>query len=194
MQIAVRHIAEPCSVDSSMRRLVLAILLGFSSRALPAQVQPSAPVQFPNVTGRNLEGRTLRLPADFAGERTVVLVAFRQRQQREVDSWMPELNARRAADAGLAVYEIPTLSSGWTPLRGWIDGGMARGIKSQEVREVTVTLYIDKGPFKEALSIASESTIHLLLLDREGRVTFRTTGPATAEGIAALRRALGVTQ
>lgn len=151
-----------------------------------------ATVTFPDVTGRNLEGRTLRLPRDFEGERTVVLVAFRQRQQREVDSWMPELNARRAADPTLAVYEIPTLASGWTPLRGWIDGGMARGIKSQAVREVTVTLYINKGPFKDALAITSEAAIHVLLLDREGRVLFRTTGPATPDGIAALRRALGV--
>lgn len=149
-------------------------------------------VVFPEVTGRNLEGRTLRLPADFEGERTVVLVAFRQRQQREVDSWMPELNTRRAADPGLAVYEIPTLSSGWTALRGWIDGGMARGIKSQAVREATVTLYINKDPFKDALAISSEGSIHVLLLDRDGRVTFRTTGPATPEGVAALRRALGV--
>lgn len=175
-----------------MRRLFLAFFLSLCTSALPAQAQPSTPVVFPDVTGRNLEGRTLRLPADFEGERTVVLVAFRQRQQREVDSWMPELNARRAADPGLMVYEIPTLSSGWTPLRGWIDGGMARGITSQAVREVTVTLYINKGPFKDALAIRSEATIHMLLLDRDGRVTFRTTGPATPEGIAALRRALGV--
>lgn len=175
-----------------MCRSLLAIFIGLSSSVLAAQSQPPASVTFPDVTGRNLEGRTLRLPADFEGERTVVLVAFRQRQQREVDSWMPELNGLRAADPGLMVYEIPTLSSGWTPLRGWIDGGMARGIKSQAVREVTVTLYINKGPFKDALAITSEATIHLLLLDREGHVTFRTTGPATPEGIAALRRALGV--
>jgi hypothetical protein len=179
-----------------MRRLLLPLLLAFTACALASTAATAqAPmVTFPDVTGRNLEGRTLRLPADFEGDRSIVLVAFRQRQQREVDSWMPELNALRAADPDLAVYEIPTLSSGWTPLRGWIDGGMARGIKSQAVREVTVTLYINKGPFKDALAINSEATIHLLLLDREGRVTFRTTGPATPEGIAALRRALGVMQ
>jgi hypothetical protein len=147
-------------------------------------------MRFPDVTGRNLEGRQLNLPADFGSGRTIVLVAFRQRQQREVDTWMPELRSLRAAHSGLQVYEIPTLSSGWTPLRGWIDGGMARGIKDQQVREVTVTLYIRKGPFKEALGITSEGTIHLLLLDGEGRVTFRTTGPANAAGVAALRNAL----
>jgi hypothetical protein len=148
-------------------------------------------VRFPDVTGRNLEGRELRLPADFAGERTVVLVAFRRRQQREVDSWLPMLATLRAADPGLAVYEIPTLSSGWTPLRGWIDGGMARGITDPAVREVTVTLYIDKGPFKDALGITSERAIYLFVLDRDGRVTYRAVGGATPDGVAALRRALG---
>ncbi len=147
-------------------------------------------MRFPDVTGRNLEGRQLNLPADFGNGRTIVLVAFRQRQQREVDTWMPELTALRAANQGLQVYEIPTLSSGWTPLRGWIDGGMARGITDQQVREVTVTLYIRKGPFKETLGITSEGTIHLFLLDGDGRVTFRTTGPANAAGVTALRSAL----
>lgn len=146
--------------------------------------------QFPDVVGRDLEGRDLRLPADFAGDRTVVLVAFRARQQRDVDSWMPELAAQRAADPTLAVYEIPTLASGWTPLRWWIDGGMARGIKDQRVRESTVTLYIAKRPFKDALGIVSERTIHLFVLDADGRVTHRGSGPATPAGIAALRRVL----
>ncbi len=167
---------------------VLAAAILVAPMSLAAQ---ATAVRFPDVTGRNLEGRTMRLPADF-GDRTIVLVAFKQRQQRDVNSWMPELNARRAADAGLEVYEIPTLSNGWTPLRWWIDGGMARGIKDRAVREATVTLYLDKEPFKEALEITSEDSIHVLLLDAEGRVTFRTRGPATAEGIAALRRALGV--
>lgn len=171
------------------RRLLLAAVIALTLAPATSAAQQVG-MRFPDVTGRNLEGREFNLPADFAGGRSIVLVAFRQRQQREVDSWMPELSALRAADAGLEVYEIPTLSSGWTPLRGWIDGGMARGITDQAVREVTVTLYINKRPFKEALGITSEGTIHVLLLDGDGRVTFRTTGPATPEHIAALRRAL----
>jgi len=168
--------------------VLLAILIIAAAPARSTAQEPA--LRFPDVSGRNLEGRELRLPADFAGERTVVLVAFRRRQQREVDSWLPALATLRAADPGLAVYEIPTLSSGWTPLRGWIDGGMARGITDPAVREVTVTLYIDKGPFKEALDITSERTIQLFVLDRDGRVTYRSLGAATPEGIAALRRAL----
>jgi hypothetical protein len=174
-----------------MNRLRSALLMTFALLVAPAKVTAQATgMRFPEVTGRNLEGRQLNLPADFGAARTIVLVAFRQRQQREVDSWMPELTALRAAHRGLQVYEIPTLSSGWTPLRGWIDGGMARGIKDQQVREATVTLYIRKGPFKDALGITSEDAIHLLLLDAEGRVTFRTTGPANAAGVTALRSAL----
>jgi hypothetical protein len=172
-----------------MRTSILLAILIFAVAPAPSAAQEPG-LQFPDVTGRNLEGRELRLPADFASERTVVLVAFRRRQQREVDSWLPELAAMRAADPGLAVYEIPTLSSGWIPLRGWIDGGMARGIADSAVREVTVTLYIDKGPFKDALGITSERTIQLLVLDRDGRVTYRALGAATPEGIAALRQAL----
>lgn len=166
--------------------LISTAVLALTPATMAAQ---SLGMRFPTVTGRNLEGRELRLPDDF-GERTVVLVAFRQRQQRDVNTWLPELDARRAADPALEVYEIPTLSNGWIPLRWWIDGGMARGIKDRQVREATVTLYLDKRPFKEALGITGEDAIHVLVLDSLGRVTHRSTGPATAENIAALRRAL----
>lgn len=163
------------------------LLLSLGPTLVAAQ---STGMRFPEVTGRNLEGRELRLPDDFESARTVVLIAFKRQQQRDVDSWLPELNARRAEDSGLEVFEIPTLSNGWSPLRWWIDGGMARGIKDQAVREVTVTLYIRKGPFKEALRIASERRIHLLLLDGDGIVRFRSEGPSTPEAVEALRRAL----
>jgi len=146
-------------------------------------------MRFPQVEGRNLEGRELRLPDDF-GDRTVVLVAFKQRQQRDVNTWLPLLDSLRAVDPALEVYEIPTLSNGWTPLRWWIDGGMSRGIKDRAVREATVTLYINKRPFKDALEIASDDSIHVLVLDAARRVAWRTAGPATAAGKAELRRRL----
>jgi hypothetical protein len=167
--------------------LLVACALPLTPRSVGAQ---AVGMRFPTVSGRNLEGRAMTLPDDFGGARTVVLVAFKQRQQRDVNTWLPALDSLRRADPTLEVYEIPTLSSGWTPLRWWIDGGMSRGIEDRAVREATVTVYIDKAPFKRALEIASEDSIHVLLLAADGRVTWRAAGPATADGLAALRRGL----
>ncbi len=153
--------------------------------------QDSRPL-FPTIQGRNLEMRELELPADFAGARNVVLVAFKQRQQRDVNTWLPALGAMRQAAGNVEVYEIPTLHRGWTPLRGWIDGGMRSGIPDRSTREATITVYINKGPFKAALGITSESRIHVLLLDGDGRVVHRELGAATPAAVQRLRQALGL--
>ena len=54
---------------------------------------------------------------------------------------------------------------------------MRRGIPDPAVRAATITLYIDKAPFKRALRISDEDRIHVLLVDRDGRVHWRAEGP-----------------
>lgn len=172
-------------------RVVLVLVMAVALAASEARAQERAAV-FPSVTGRNLEGRELRLPTDLAGERNVVIVAFRQRQQRDVNTWIPALKALQREDLGLEIYEIPTLGRGWIPLRGWIDGGMASGITDRETREATVTVYLAKGPFKEALGIRGEGEIELLLMGRDGVVQYRARGAYGDQALQGLRRALGL--
>ncbi|MEO5825980.1 MAG: hypothetical protein ABIR59_08845, partial [Gemmatimonadales bacterium] len=119
---------------------------------------------FPKVEGRNLEGQRFSLPADFEGELNIVLVAFRREQQDDVDTWLPSLTAMAAKRAAVRVYELPTLNRSYSLMRRFIDGGMARGIPQQATREATITLYINKAPFKRALGITSEGTIRVLLV------------------------------
>ncbi len=151
---------------------------------------PADSIRFPTVTSENLEGRSLTLPADFAGDRNVVFVAFLMQQQKDVDSWSPWLRQALARHPGSDFYEIPTIQRMVAPMRWMINRGMRGGIPDRAVRERTVTLYIDKGPFKAALGITSEAEIQVLLVDRAGRVRWRTTGPFTAAKAAELDRAL----
>ena len=53
---------------------------------------------------------------------------------------------------------------------------MRRGIPDQQARESTITLYIDKDPFRAEMGIPDEQTIYVLLLDATGRVIWRTEG------------------
>ena len=131
---------------------------------------------FPRVAGSNLEGWKFTLPFDLEGKLNVVVIAFRRQQQADVDTWMPFLGKMGAAHPELRVYEIPTLARGYRLMRSFIDGGMRRGIPDAAVRAATITLYIDKAPFKRALRISDENRIHVLLVDREGRVHWRAEG------------------
>ncbi len=132
--------------------------------------------RFPVVMSANLEGRTFTLPRDFEGELNVVFVAFERQQQRDVDSWVPFVKSLLARTPDAEYYEIPTIKRMVAPMRWMINRGMRGGIDDLGARERTITLYLDKEPFKRTLGIATEQEIHVLVVDRAGRVRWRTAG------------------
>lgn len=131
---------------------------------------------FPEVEAHGLDGRIYRLPGDLDGDRNVLVVAFRRDQQRLVDQWLPSLLELERRGEGLRVYEVPTISSRWSPLRWFIDGGMSRGIGDPDARARTLTIYTEVGRVVAALGLADTGTIAILLVDRAGRITWRGGG------------------
>ena len=179
--------------------LLLVMTLAPSAPVASMHAQAGALVdsvrQFPRVEGSNLEGKRFALPTDFEAEYNVVLVAFRREQQADVDSWLPFLREQNVAARGVRVYELPTLSRSYRWMRGFIDGGMARGIPEKATREATITLYIDKTPFKKALAILTEDRIIALIVARDGRVLWRADGKfssAFGSEFSAMLDSLGV--
>jgi hypothetical protein len=173
--------------------LLFALELGGSQMMHAQTVHPTpadSTVRFPRVEGKNLEGRRFTLPADFAGERNVVLVAFRRGQQADVDTWLPFLKETAAGRPDIRVYELPTLNRTYSLMRGFIDGGMKRGIPELATREATITLYIHKAPFRKALGITTEAHITTFLVAKDGRVLWRADGPMTPVAAASLQGAL----
>ena len=151
---------------------------------------PDSALHFPVVQGRSLTGRRVTLPTDFEGDLNVVLVAFKRHQQDDVDTWTPRLHELAASRPGLRVYELPTLASSYRIMRPIIDGGMRGGIPDSAVRAATITLYIDKRPYKAALGIRNEDSIHVFLVARGGRILWRAAGPLTDDAAAQLEAAL----
>ena len=173
--------------------LLLAMALGAGatpSAHLTRGVRMDSLPQFPSVEGSNLEGRRFSLPADFETEYSIVFVAFRREQQADVDSWLPYLRGLGLDARGIGAYELPTLSRSYRWMRGFIDGGMARGIPDRRARETTITLYIEKEPFRVALAISNEDQITTMLVARDGRVLWRVNGPFTPAAGEALAAAL----
>lgn len=147
-------------------------------------------MQFPTVSGSNLEGRKYALPADFDGDYNVVVLAYWQRQQLEVNTWLPVLAQFADEYAGLAYYELPTLRRYNPVMRWWIDTGMKSGIPDRGARERTITLYLDVAAFNGALGVPSQDNIHTFVVDRAGQVHWHAEGVADADKIADLRAAL----
>ena len=134
----------------------------------------SAP--FPRVDARDLEGRDVSLPDAFAGDRNVVIVAFRRNQQALVDSWVPWLEEHATQDPGLRFYELPTIARIWAPVRPMIDGGMAAAIRDPVVLRRTLTIYGDVHRLTRPLGIEDRSTVALFIVDGKGAVRWSGDG------------------
>ena len=129
------------------------------------------------------------LPAAFAGDPSIVIVAFERQQQDEVDSWLPWLDDLRKLLPGLEVYELPAIRRRWLPARSFIDGGMRAGIPDPGTRQRTLTAYTDIGDLCRALGIASTSTIALFVVSRDGIVVWSGSAAFDPDTAAGLERA-----
>jgi hypothetical protein len=145
---------------------------------------------FPTVNGSNLLREKLTLPQDFQGRLNLVFIPFEQWHQMEVDSWMALARELEEQFDDLAHYELPTIQSRNSFYKMFINEGMRAGIPNPKTRKHTITLYLDKAKFRRALDMLDEEHIYILLVDRQGKEFFRTRGPYTREGEAALRQAL----
>lgn len=146
----------------------LVLLSGCGSKEV-ANRDPTGEV-FPSVKGESLAGVETPIPEGFAGEPTILLVAYEQEAQFDIDRWLLGL-LQVEVEANLV--ELPTLP-GLAPTFAsqWIDDGMRSGIPKEDWG-VVVTLYGDAArPVAELTGTENGRLTRVLLLDGEGRVAW----------------------
>ncbi len=147
-------------------------------------------MQLPTVSGKNLLRQEMVFPRDFGTALNLVFIPFQQWQQRQVDSWVPFVARLATAVPDFDFYEFPTIyRMNWFG-RTFINEGMRAGIPNPDTRRRTVTLYLKKRPFRQALAIDNEDDITVMLLDRQGQVLWRSRGAFTDEKGAELETAV----
>ncbi|MBO6739828.1 MAG: hypothetical protein JJ916_08225 [Phycisphaerales bacterium] len=142
---------------------------------------------FPQITAENLNRVEMTLPDDLAGSPALILIAYKQKQQTNVNTWLDRMEEIESAIPGVQIIETPTISSGkWGWMAGFIDGGMRSGIPDPEARARTITLYTDVSLFNHALMIEDTDTIYAVLLDEQGEVIDMVEGDYTPEKLESL--------
>ncbi len=147
-------------------------------------------MQFPSVNGSDLLRNRVSLPDDLNSRLNVLIVAFQQWHQGLVNSWVPLLNQMVEQHQDFDYYELPTIRNMNWVSRSIIDNGMRAGIPSRDTRRRTITLYIDKEPFRKKLMIPDESDIHLFLVSDEGEVLWTGSGALSEEKAESLKDAV----
>ena len=132
--------------------------------------------QFPTVSGFNLNRQEFEFPRDFRGDLNLLFVPFLQPQQLIVNTWIPFADELESIFPELAYYELPTIDALPALSRTFINEGMRAGIPNAKARERTITLYVDTARFMRALDIPTKNDVHVLLVDRQGGILWRTTG------------------
>lgn len=151
-------------------------------------------MQLPTVSGKNLLRQTMVFPRDFGSDLNLVFIPFQQWHQNQVDSWIPAVAKLAEAVNGFDFYEFPTIyRMNWLG-RTFINEGMRAGIPNPGTRQRTVTLYLDKKSFRQALDIADESDTAVILFDRQGQVLWHSSGAFTEEKGAELETAVAQLQ
>lgn len=132
--------------------------------------------KFPVTWAKNLSGASVELPSQFAGQMNLLFIAFHQWQQNSINTWLPLAEQLEEIVPGLHYYELPVIRQMNSFAQAFINAGMRAGIPSQDSRNRTITLYLDKESFKQSLGITSEDSIQVLLVDRSGNVLWSVKG------------------
>jgi hypothetical protein len=146
-------------------------------------------MMFPTLHVSDLNGKKLTIPADFETPYTLCVIAFERNQQKDVDTWADGTKSI-IEPAGVSFYEIPTISRVPWFVRNFINSGMNRGIPSATARAHTISLYINKTPFRQSLGLGTEKTIYAKLVNRSGAVLWSGSGDFTVQQGDSLRQTI----
>lgn len=131
--------------------------------------------RFPAVAGEALDGTSFAAPRDLAGGRTVALIAFGLDQRAELESWVPFLDAlARPGTVRVRLFiplGVPKL------LRGSTVAAMKAAVTQPELRASTIPLFVDVDAFCDALAIVDRKHLNVLLIEPDGSVRWRGSGP-----------------
>lgn len=174
-------------------RFILFAALGASllPAAYASQNEANArPATFPRVTSYNLSKAKLNLPGDFAGKINLLLISFRPEQLIQINTWMPTAEGLQHTNFNVRWYQLPVSDRENFVFRWWDNSSMRSDDTDPEAWPWIVPLYVDKNHFRRALQIPSERQIAVLLVDKQGKVLWRSEGPITPEKRASLLAAV----
>lgn len=143
------------------------------------QANPNIGKRFPEVSGESLAKTNESIPDSAKGKVALIVVAFLQQSQPQLDSWLQPFIEKYGRKEGFTFYEVPMISSSYKFMRFVIDNGMRGGIPKNKHKHV-VTMYGDVEKYMNELNLDA-SFGYAFLLDKEGIIRWQAQGFSTPE-------------
>jgi len=153
--------------------------------------EPAKPIVFPVTLSYNLDKDKVTLPADLGGAVNLLVLSYSPAQQADAQSWLPVAKSIAASRSDFRFYMLPVFWRQNILYRLWMNYSMRSESPTAESWPWTIPLYVNKERFNQELEIPSESDVVVLLVDKAGKVLWRSTGALTDEKKAALMVVLG---
>ena len=177
-----------------MRMIHVAILVLATAGCTSVPNRDPSGETFPTVRGTTVASQAMTLPAAVRGKPAILLVAYDQDAQFDVDRWV--LGLLQLGTPIAQLFEVPTVS-GVVPtvLGDRIDSGMRSGIPHEDWASV-ITIYGDGATVERFTGTERDLNARVLLLDENGKVIWfhdRGFSPSMALQLDARVRALAST-
>jgi hypothetical protein len=167
----------------------LVALLLFSALTSLQAAQTQKPATFPTVSGYNLNKDKVLFPSGMQGQMDLLLVSFAPEQQKEIDSWLPAAQALQHTNFQFRWYELPLASKENFIFRWWETSSLRSDQTDPESWPWIVPLFVDRHKFQQDLAIPNEKQAVALLVNRQGQILWRASGPMTPDKRASLMAA-----
>lgn len=158
------------SLNTSVKTALTLVTLLVAIASCQSSKSSANPVgrTFPSVTGEDLNGNSITIPAATKGQPAVLLIGIVQDAQFDADRWLLGL---LQAQTPAKIFELPTITGFFAGLfSGSIDSGMRSGIPEEDWSSV-VTLYGDDAKRVKAFTGTDrERNMRVILLDAQGQV------------------------
>lgn len=167
---------------------LVALLLSSALTSLLAAQPQKTPV-FPNITGSNLNKDEVTFPSGMAGQTDLLLISFAPEQQKDIDSWLPAAQALQHTNFQFRWYELPVSGKENFIFRWWQTSSIRSDQTDPETWPWIVPLFVDRHQFRQDLDIPNAKQVVILLVNRQGQILWRASGPMTPDKRASLMAA-----
>jgi len=132
----------------------------------------------PPLKGEFLNGRHALLPDAAAGKVAFVAMGFTYKSRFPVEDFAKRFRADFGKEPRATFFEVPIIGGMAVMGKWFIDSGMRRGTPKDDYEHV-ITVYSGAGEWKKRMAFKATDAAYLLILDPQGKVAWKYTGPFT---------------
>ena len=158
--------------------------------SLGAQQQPQ-PSTFPSITAYRLDKEKVTLPGELQGQVNLLLLSFREEQQNDINSWLPAAQALQHLNFQADYCQVPVAEKENFIFRWWETSSMRSDQSDPEALHRIIPIWVDRKKFFQELAIPNDKQVVELLVDKQGKILWRSSGPETDDKRTALMTAAG---